>query len=364
VNKRICYISPVSIHSYRWIETFYQKGYKISLIADSRVWVDPTSVNIPVYVLPTLKKTNIHRQLLPNFLSITRVLKKTKPDFVNLHAQLHYGPALILNRVPFLLTSWGLEVLELPHTNPFRRALAKSTAMNACKITVDAECLKNIWVRAGVPENKIEIVPFGVDTKLFHPNVDGHIVRKKLYIKANDIAIISTRAFYDHYNIECLINAIPIIVKKHRNVKFIIKGTGPLERNLKNLAKELRIEEYVRFLEPVPYHEIPQHLAAADIYISTSFIDSTSVSLLEAMACGLPPITTDIPGNREWINNEVNGLLYPPKDHKTLAEKVMHLVEHEDQRRSFGERNLRIIQKRATWEKCVSKMEAIYQSLP
>lgn len=361
--KKICFVSPVSIHSYRWIEAFYQKRYDVSLITDARAWIDPNPINIPVYVLPTLKATNLHNRLIPNYASITRILRKIKPDLVNLHMQHHYGPALILNRMPFVLTSWGFEVLSLPHTDPFRKTLAKSVAMKAYKITVDAERLKQIWTKIGIPENKIEVIPFGVDLDLFNPKIDGTRIRKKLGIKQNDIVITSTRPYFTHYNLECLIKAIPLILDRHRNVKFIIKGAGQLENYLKDMAKKLDVFKSIHFLEPVPYNEIGQYLKAADIYVSTSFIDSTSVSLLEAMACGLPPVTTDIAGNREWIKNEVNGLLYPPKDHKALTEKIMQLVENEDLRKQFGERSVQIIKEKASWAKCVSKMEAIYQSL-
>jgi len=245
----------------------------------------------------------------------------------------------------------------------FRKVLAKQAAMKAHKIIVDAKCMKQIWTSTGIPENKVQVIPFGVDTNLFNPNTNGNHIRKKLSIRRKDITIISTRPFFNHYNIECLIKAIPIIIKKHENAKFIIKGSGPLESDIKKLAKKLRVDQHIRFTEPVPYHEMPHYLAAANIYVSTSFIDSTSVSLLEAMACGLPPITTDIPGNREWIKNETNGLLYPPKDHKALAEKITQLVENAGQRKRFGERCHQIILEKAAWNKCVSKMETIYQSL-
>jgi len=318
---------------------------------------------VPIYVLPTLNIKNFHRRLIPNYISITRILKKIKPDLVHLHTQHHYAPAVYLSRIPYILHSWGLEVLELHHMSIFRKVLAKKVATKAKKIVVDAECMKKIWTSIGVPEDKVEVIPFGVDTNLFKPNINGNNVRKKLDIREKDIAVTSTRPFFNHYNIECLIKAIPIIVRKHKNVKFIIKGRGPLESNIRKLANKLHVNQHIRFTHPVPYHEMPQHLAAANIYVSTSFIDSTSVSLLEAMACGLPPITTDIPGNREWIKNEANGLLYPPKDHRALAEKITQLIENENQRKKFGERCFQMIEKRATWEKCVSKMEAIYQSL-
>jgi len=250
------------------------------------------------------------------------------------------------------------------HTSIFRKVLAKQVAMKAHKIIVDANCMKQIWTSIGILENKVEVIPFGVDANLFTPTADGSSIRKKLDIRKDDIAVISTRPFFYHYDIECLIKAISLIVKKHENVKFIIKGKGPLERRIKQLGKKLRVDQYIRFTDPVPYHEMPQYLAAANIYVSTSFIDSTSVSLLEAMACELPPITTDIPGNREWIKNEINGLLYPPKDPEALAEKITQLTENEGQRKRFGERSRQIILEKAAWKKCVSQMEAIYKELP
>ncbi len=245
----------------------------------------------------------------------------------------------------------------------FRKVLAKQVAMKARKIIVDAMCMKRIWTSMGIPQDKVEVIPFGVDTSLFNPNLNGNPIRKKLDIGKEDITIISTRPFFKHYDIECLINAVPIIIKKHRNVKFIIKGKGPLERRIRNLARKLHVTQHIRFTDFVPYPEMPHYLSAADIYVSTSYIDSTSVSLLEAMACELPPVTTDIPGNREWVKNEVNGLLYPPRDHRTLAEKITQLIENKNLREKYGERCRQIVEKKATWKKCVSKLESIYLSL-
>lgn len=363
MNREICYISPISIHSYRWIEAFRRKGYRISVITDLRTWIAPRPRNIPIYYLPTLDRANLHCRLIPNFVSIRKILKKDKPDLVHLHVQHHYAPAVYFSHFPYLLHSWGLEVLGLHHTSSFRRILAKQAAAKARKIIVDANCMKQIWNGMGIPENKVEVIPFGVDTDLFNPTMNGASIREKLDIRKNDITIISTRPFFKHYNIECLVKAAAIVTKRHENVKFIIKGRGPLERNIRTLAEKLRVFQHLRFTDPVPYREMPQHLAAANIYVSPSFIDSTSVSLLEAMACGLPPITTDIPGNREWITNEVNGLLYPPKDHRALAEKITQLVENRNSRRQFGRRSRQIVLEKATWKQCVAKMEAIYQSI-
>jgi glycosyltransferase involved in cell wall biosynthesis len=251
----------------------------------------------------------------------------------------------------------------LSHVDPAWLSLAKLTASKAKKVTVDAECLKNIWINMGILQQKIEVIPFGVDINRFNPYIDGSDIRKKLHIYEEDTVVISTRPFYSHYDIGCLIRAIPSVLTKHKNTKFIVKGSGPLENHIKTLAEKLDVLSNVCFVGIVPRDEFPRYLSAADIYVSTCLVDSTSVSLLEAMACGLPPVVTDIPGNREWIDNEKNGLLYPPQNSKALAGKIIQLIEDEHLRESFGRKCVQIIKDRAMWEKCVSKMETIYKSL-
>ena len=325
----------------------------------------PEPKSIPVYHLQTPSGAGFPRHALPNMLGAMRVLRRVNPDLVHLHVQHYYSLANILSKLPFVLTSWGLEVETLPQAHFRQKSLARIAAMKASVITVDANCLKERWVEMGIPGSKITVIPFGVDTDIFNPNVDGSAIRKKLRIRETDVVIISTRPFYNnnHYDIECLIRAIPLIVRSHGNAKFIIKGTGPLESYLKRLVKKLDLSKHVHFVGLVPHNKVSPHLAAADIYVSTCFVDSTSVSLLEAMACGLPPVVTDIPGNREWIKDGEDGFLFPPKNPTVLAERVIQLIENPSLRKRFGERCFKIVKRRATWENCVSKMEAIYKSL-
>lgn len=347
------------------MEAFSQKGYHLSLITDTKTIIAPKfEKSIPVFVLPALTTANFVSRFVPNNIRAIRILKRIHPDIVHLHAQHQYVPAIALGGFPFTLNSWGMEVLELPNSSFLRKALAKSAAARSRKIIVDAKILKDIWADMGMPNSKIEVIPFGVDTNIFNPSVDGSSVRKRLHLKKNDVVIISTRPFYNsHYNIECLIEAIPSIVEKNPNAKFIIKGSGPREQYLRSLTEKLKIAKHVHFVGLVPHYEVARYLRAADIYVSTSYIDSTSVSLLEAMACGLAPVVADIRGNREWVQNEVNGLLFPPRDSAALAERIIQLIENEDQRIRFGERCFQVVQERATWAECVARMEAIYREL-
>jgi glycosyltransferase involved in cell wall biosynthesis len=361
----VCHIGPLSIHSYRLTKSLARRGYSVTLIADSEAWVAPESTKfVPTFTLPALTQSNFPNLFLANSIRIVRLLRKIQPDLVHLHAQHYYSTAIVLSGLPFILNSWGTEVLELPTTSFPRRTLAKMAAVQARKIIVDARILKYIWKSMGVPAQKTEIIPFGVDTDVFNPQVNGDVVRKNLGFERGEIVVISTRAFYSsHYDVECLVKAVPFVLDDCSNVKFIVKGSGPQAHHLRNLAKQLGVVSHVYFVGLVPHHELAQYLRAADIYVSTSRVDSTSVSLLEAMACGVPPVVTNIPGNREWVRENVNGLLFPSGDAKALAEKIIQLSQNAELRRKFGEKCLQIIKERASWEKCVSKVEEVYSQV-
>lgn len=361
---KICYIAPLAIHSARWIDALAKRGYEISLIADSKTWHAPTQESTRVFTIPMLNRQNLGKRAVPNLLRIMKILRTIKPDIINLHVRHYYSPAILLSHCPYVLTSWGLEVLELPNADLLTKNLAKMTALFAHKIIVDARCLKEIWMSLGAPSNKVEVIPFGVNLDIFKPEKNQDFVRKKLQLRQSDTVVISTRPFVNgHYNLECLIKAIPLVVGRYENVKFILKGTGPLEAFIKELSDRLKISKYVRFVGLTSHNEVAHYLAASDIYVSTSFLDSTSVSLLEAMASGLPPITTDIAGNREWVENGRNGLLYPPRNHVALASNIVRLIENKRERKLYGKRCLEIVRQKANWEKCVTRIETVYQGL-
>ena len=87
------------------------------------------------------------------------------------------------------------------------------------------------------------------------------------------------------------------------------------------------------------------------------------MSLLEAMACGLPVVVTDVDANQEWIIDGVNGFIVPKRDSQKISEKVIELLGSEELRKRFGAENIRIAQKRSNWDRNFEKVEGIYQKL-
>ena len=153
------------------------------------------------------------------------------------------------------------------------------------------------------------------------------------------------------------------LIKKNNNVRVLLCGDGPLKNDFEKYILENGLGEYVYFVGHVENDDMPKYLAASDIYVSTSLSDSTSISLLEAMACGLPVVVTNIDGNKDWITNGDNGFLVSKEDHHQVYEKLTLLLNDSDLREEFGRRNLEIARDRADWNKNFGKLEGIYDKL-
>jgi glycosyltransferase involved in cell wall biosynthesis len=145
-----------------------------------------------------------------------------------------------------------------------------------------------------------------------------------------------------------LMNALSRISGKVAYEGMIIGG-GSQFSALKKLKSKIGLDD-ITMTGALPHDKVLENLLSCDIYVSCSESDSTSVSLLEAMACGVFPIVSDIEGNREWIDDGVNGMLFPVGDPESLAEKIIHASEDSDFRMQAAKKNLEIIRKKAVWE--------------
>jgi glycosyltransferase involved in cell wall biosynthesis len=158
-----------------------------------------------------------------------------------------------------------------------------------------------------------------------------------------------------------LIRAIPIVLKEEPNARFIIAGAGSERGNLERQVKNLNIGSSVQFLGWVRHEEMPRLLSEADIYVSTSLDDGTSVSLLEAMASGAFPIVTDIPSNREWISDGGNGFLVPIDQERFLAKRIVEAFRNQDLLKRSRDRNFCLIKEKALWPVTIAKTQEIYK---
>ena len=325
-------------------------------------------INVYNIKLPILVKNATFPFKLLSIYKIKKLIEGLKPDVLHAHYLTNYGLfSALCNFHPFIITTWGSDILPVKTESSvirwIKKLISRYAAEKADIITADSKSLIKEMVKLGISEKKIKLISHGVDLEKFDRYKKVPDFKRQLGIPLNSKIVISTRNLEPVYNVELLIKAIPYVVKNNSQVHFIVLGDGKQKDFLQKMAKQLNVKEHVRFLGRLPHEEVGYFLANSDIYVSTSLSDSTSVSLLEAMASRLPAIVTDLEGNREWIEDNVNGFIIPPDDPKILAEKILQLLSDEETARKFGEHGRKLVAMRADYEKEMRKVEEIYKHL-
>jgi glycosyltransferase involved in cell wall biosynthesis len=366
---KICYVAPArSIHTQRWVNYFARNGHECHLISylfpanddgfDTRVHIHPLAV-----LLPRVWKVSRYfsGSLWP--LQVRRVLNRIKPDILHSHYVGVYGYlGAISGFHPLILSAWGSDILIAPKRSKIHRFLTKYSLRKADRIICVSPALGEEAMELGASRDKIEIVPTGVDTGEFDRRVRNGPLLRTLEIDESPV-IVSTRSLKPVYDVETVIRAIPLVLAEIPRAKFVVAGTGEQADYLSELAHDLGISDNTRFVGWVPPSELPEYLSSADIYVSASLSDGASVSLLEAMACGLAPVVTDIPANRPWINDGETGFLFPAGDYRTLASKIIYLLKNDELREGFGRTSREIVQKKARQRTEMEKIDSIYTEL-
>lgn len=353
---KICLIADAtSVHTLRWAEYFIAQGDEVHLIT-----YEPPETYIPginLHVISSLFQ-NLYLSFIPRHIKIYFLVKKIKPDIIHAHFISKFGfHAAFLGVHPLVMSAWGDDILIIPHSSRFLRYFTKLSLKRADKIyAVSKDISKKIVSNFDIPVEKVAVVPFGVNTELFRPGI--FINREN-----NKIIVFSNRSFFKVYNIENLIQTIPKVVQKKKNIFFIIKGSGPLEDHLKKLADSLNLNDHITFLGWSKYEDMPEYLHNSDIYVSTAISDGTPVSVLEAMACGKACIVTDVGGVSEWIKNDINGLLIPPGQTDILTAKILDLAENSEKRKELGKEARKTITMKGDWNKIMKWVRNDYEDL-
>ena len=293
-----------------------------------------------------------------------KLLEEIRPDILDAHYLTSYGiPASCLQFHPFIITIWGSDVLLAPkrfgkkHVALMKKALREADVILCC-----GEKPREEVIKLGVETEKAKAAPLGVDTRRFYPQPKDEKLRLNLEM-LDSPTVISIRNFEPVYDIKTLIKTIPLVLFQVPNTKFIIAGDGSQMDYLGELAKSLGIWESIKFVGWIPHEELPKYLALADVYVSTSLSDGASVSLVEAMACGLPAIVTDVGDARKWIRDGENGFIIPVKSPELLAKKIIYLLKNEDLRKEARKVNRELVEEKANYEKEMGRVERLYEEL-
>jgi len=273
-------------------------------------------------------KIQVFTFLLSNV--IHSLLKLRDMDVIHLHWPIPNGlGAFLLKKfygIPYVTTVYGEEVHLSKRYH--MRFILRWLVNNSSKIITISKATSSFCQKAGLNEEKMDVIPFGVDTDFFRP--------LDVYKDENIFQILSVGYLIERKGFEYLIRAMADVLKEHKQARLKIVGSGPLESKLKKLIYELGLGDEVEIVKNVSDEELLMLYNSADLFVLPSIVDSQGnteglgVVLLEAMACGVPVIGSGVGGILDIIVNGKNGLVVEEKNVIELSSNILTLINNNE----------------------------------
>jgi glycosyltransferase involved in cell wall biosynthesis len=301
-----------SVHTRRWALGLAARGHEVRLLsAHGVVGALPDASRIVGWPLPVAALRYASARG-----AVRAELRAYRPDVTVAHFLPNYGfLAAISGARPWMLVCWGSDLLRNATRTPFHRARARWTLQNAQAVHVDARNLEAAAVRLGADPARVWTRPWGVDVDSLAPAGSWADRRGSNGV----LRVLWTRQLEPVYDPSGLIRALGLLARMGVPFRATIAGSGPMLGALESLASREGLRDSVSFTGWIDGSVLTSLYRSHHAYVSLSRSDSTSQSLLEAMAAGLVPVVTDIEGNREWVTHRREGLLVPVGDAEAVA---------------------------------------------
>lgn len=346
-------VSPFPIHrfKYAWPKKHHILGHAQSLKAD-------VSLRFLVFLyLPFY--------LLASILGLIKLCKSVQAEIIHAHWVLPMGlPAAIVSKllkIPLVISLHGSDIY-ISDKNVIFRGIARWVFSQSEYVTACSPELMDRAVKIN-PNIIAELYPYGADPMKFRPSVNKMDIREKYGWHKDEIIISTIGRFVYKKGFEYLIRTIPKLSHNHHKIRFVIGGSGPLENEYRTLISELGVEHIVSIPGLIPWGDVSEFLSASDIFVLPSVrdkggnLDGLPNTLVEAMACGLPVIASNIGGVCLIIENEINGFLTEPENIEQLVEKVNFLIHNYDKRLELGKSARRSITEFHNWDNYSKRLE-------
>jgi glycosyltransferase involved in cell wall biosynthesis len=335
------------IHTQRWVEHFRARGHEV------RLWsLEPGPPDLEIRHLNSTGWLPSFRYLsaVP---ALARELNEWAPELIDAHFVPNYGlMGALMHRHPLSVAAWGSDLLAPDQRTGIRGARVRFVLQRADLVLADAENLAAAARELGARAARVRCIPWGIPLDRFRATGE----RRRG-------AILSTRMHELVYDLPTLIEAAAIVLPKHPELDLTIAGDGSLRGELERQAAARLPAGRFRFLGRQSPETLAEWLARSDLYVSASLSDSTSLSLLEAMASGAVPVVSDIEGNREWVKDGEGARLFPPGDVPALARALEAALADDAWCEAARARNRAVVEARADWTRNMGEIEALFRQL-
>ena len=306
--RKLLLISSNTIHTYKYLQLVQDYFDEVLLI---------TNEKSTIYDYPTVELS--FNLKIKNVFSTVRGIKNQitsfQPSIIHIHQANSYAFFALLasrkNSIPIVLTAWGSDVLLLPKSNVLLKKIVQYNLRNADFLTSDSTYMAQEMDKLATLKNKILVANFGIDATPANCPKENIVYSNRLHKKL--------------YRVDKIIEAFARFKqnKERKDWRLVVAATGTETENLKDKANKLGLTDDVEFVGWIQKEDNEQWYSKAKIWVSIPESDATSISLLEAMACGSIPVVSDLPANREWIRSGVNGIVVEDLESDFISDALL-----------------------------------------
>ena len=352
-----------SVHTIKWVKSLCQQDFEVQLFSlfepnkelsksYAKYNVKVSSANLKSKI-KELREPNISKlKYILSFPILKKMIKKFKPDLIHAHYASSYGfLALLTGFRPFIVSVWGSDIYYFPEKNKINKYLINLLIKKPDTVCSTSFAMKQV-IEKEYRRYDVDVIPFGIDIDSFFP-----IVKKKKKFTVGTIKSIE-----NHNGIDCLIDAASIVINNYKkDINFMIVGEGSLKNKMKKKAVDLKVDQKLKFVGFVDHKNVLKYYNDLSVFIAVSTRESFGVSILEASACEIPSITSNVGGLTEVNVNNVTGIVIEPNNPQKLAESIINLYENEKLRLKLGTGARKRVLEKYNWNSNLENMINIYK---
>lgn len=296
---------------------------------------------------------------------LSRFLRREGVDLIHAHQYTPFFYALaarlLYRRPPILFTEHGRSYPDFPRR---KRMIANRLLLQRRDRVIGVgEAVRQALIHnEGIPAKRVEVVYNGIDVAAFaNGKPNRAAVRAELGLGADDFVLLLVARLDPIKDLATAVRTAGRVARQFPRARLVLVGEGPERAPVEALIRDQGLGEHVRLLGL--RHDVARLLPAADVFLLTSISEGIPVTVLEALAAGVPVVATDVGGLPEIIVDGQNGFLAPARDDAALAERVVRLAKDVNLRAQLAEKGRREAEARFTEAQMHAGYEQLYREM-
>jgi glycosyltransferase involved in cell wall biosynthesis len=364
-KQKVLYFSrDFTTHDQRFLTSLSETDYEVAYLRLENKLKQKAKEVLPdtINILPTLNQNSFfgYPKTLNNLNKLKKIIQEFKPDLI------HAGPVqscafltALSEFSPLVTMSWGSDILVDSEKNLLNKWITKFTLRKTNHFLGDCETVKKKAMQFGLSQEKITTFPWGIDLDKFKSENNTDL-RNQLGWQ-NNFIILSLRSWEEIYGVDLVVKAFIDLSMQFPEIRLLLLGDGSQREMIHQIVADAKVTDKVHFGGVIDQKDLPKYYQTADLYLSASYSDGSSVSLMEALASALPTLVSDIPSNQEWIKEGENGWLFKVGDVEDLKRKIIDIVNQREKITDIRKQARQTAEKKADWTLNFQKLMNAYQ---